>query len=65
MLLMSARAWANKYFSIDSMPAEPTMRRWMQSGAIPARKIAGTWFVDEHQWLAGGDELMSRVLRGE
>jgi hypothetical protein len=64
MLLMTTKIWARKYFAADCQPAEPTMRRWMQSGAVPGRKISGSWWVDEHAWLAGGDELMNRVLNG-
>jgi hypothetical protein len=44
------------------MLPETTLRRWMQSGALPARKIGGSWFIDEHAWLAGGDDLVQRVL---
>jgi hypothetical protein len=29
---------------------------------VPARKIGDTWYIDEHAWLADGDELMLRVL---
>ncbi len=65
MLLMTTHAWATKYFSIDCQPAEPTLRRWMQTGALPGRKIGGKWFVDEHAFVAGGDDLVARVLGGK
>jgi hypothetical protein len=58
----SAANWAEKYFSEDSRPPEPTVRRWMQSGKVPAKKIGGSWFIDEDAWLAGGDVLVERVL---
>ena len=69
MLLLTPKAWREKYFAESSRPPETTLRRWMQDGAIPARKIGGSWFIDEDAWLAGGDdlaadELVQKVLRG-
>jgi hypothetical protein len=29
---------------------------------VPGRKVGGTWYVDEHAWLADGDEQVRRVL---
>jgi len=60
--LMTAPAWAEKYFDEASRPAEITISRWLRSGKIPARKVGGTWYVDEHAWLAGQDDLVRRVL---
>jgi hypothetical protein len=62
MLLMTATAWAEKYFDEGSRPAEVTLMRWLRAGKLPARKVGGTWYVDEHAWLAGDDELVRRVL---
>jgi len=62
MRLMTPSAWVRKHFAEDSFPAETTARNWLRNGAIPARKIGGSWFVDEHAWLADGDELVLRVL---
>ncbi len=62
MRLMTPPAWAEKYFDEASRPPETTLRRWMQIGAVPAKKIGGSWFIDEHAWLAGGDDLVQRVL---
>jgi hypothetical protein len=62
MRYMTPTAWCGKYFAEDSRPPEPTLRRWMQCGAVPARKIGGSWFVDEHAWLSNGDVLVERVL---
>jgi hypothetical protein len=59
---MTPHEWSEKYFAEASRPPETTLRRWMQSGALPARKIGGSWFIDEHAWLAGGDDLVQRVL---
>ena len=47
------------------MPSNLTLRRWIKKGAIPGKKIGGSMFIDEDAWLAGGDELVARVLRGE
>lgn len=62
MRFLTPSVWLEKYFAEDSRPPEPTLRRWMQQGALPAKKIGGSWFIDEHAWLADGDELIERVL---
>lgn len=64
MRLLAPRIWATKYFSVDCLPPEPTLRRWMKTGAVPGRKIGGTWYVDDDAWLANGDDLVARVLSG-
>ena len=62
MRLMTVPAWVDKYFDEGSRPAEITQQRWLRSGKVPGRKVGGTWYVDEHAWLAGDDELVRRVL---
>lgn len=64
MRLITTAEWSAKYFSEVSRPAEVTIRRWCrnwkESGL--ARKVGGAWFIDEHRWLAQGDELVEAVL---
>lgn len=62
MRLMTAAAWVEKYFDADSRPADLTLQRWLRAGKVPGRKVGGTWYVDEHAWLATDDELVRRVL---
>lgn len=62
MRLMTVNLWVLKYFDEASRPAEVTLMRWLRQGKIPGRKVGGSWFVDEHAWLANGDELVLRVL---
>src|SRR3546814_12652810 len=62
MILMSAQAWTAKYFDEASRPAEITVLRWLRDGKLSGRKVGGKWFVDEHAWLADGDDLVQRVL---
>lgn len=62
MKLLTASAWAEKYFAEGSRPAEITLARWLRKKVIPSKKVGGTWYVDEHEWLAGGDELVRKVL---
>lgn len=62
MKLMTAHAWVEKYFEAGSRPSEITLQRWLRSGKVPGRKVGGTWYVDEHAWLADGDDLVQRVL---
>jgi hypothetical protein len=65
MRYITPTAWLNKYFAEDSRPPEPTLRRWMQNNAVPAKKIGGSWFIDEHAWLSHGNQLVERVLGAE
>jgi hypothetical protein len=60
--LLTAHAWLEKYFEEGSRPAEITLHRWLRQAKIPGRKVGGTWYVDEHAWLAEGDDLVQRVL---
>lgn len=60
--LLTAQAWIQKYFAEECRPAEITLHRWLRQGKIPGRKVGGTWYVDEHAWLADGDDLVQRVL---
>jgi hypothetical protein len=62
MHLMTPHQWAQKYFDPDSCPSEVTLRRWLTQGKIPGRKVGGSWYVDDHAWLADGDELVRQVL---
>lgn len=62
MHLMTPQKWVEKYFDDGSRPSEMTVRRWLSTEKLPGRKIGGTWYVDEHAWLADGDELVLRVL---
>lgn len=62
MLLMTIQAWSKKYFVQGEAPSELTVRRWIQREILPGKKIGGTWYIDEHSWLANGDELILRVL---
>lgn len=62
MKLMTPEAWSAKYFDESSKPAIMTLRRWLRDGVVPARKIGGTWYIDEHAWVADGDELVLKVL---
>lgn len=62
MLLMTPQKWVEKYFDVGSRPSEVSLRRWLNEGKIPGRKVGGSWYVDEHAWLADGDELVLQVL---
>lgn len=62
MRLISIPMWQAKFFAKGSEPAEPSVRRMLREGRLPGRKVGGTWYVDEHSFLADGDELVLRVL---
>jgi len=63
MHLMTAEKWLDRYFDPSSRPSIATLQRWLRDGKIPAKKVGGTWFIDEHAWLADGDDLVARVLK--
>lgn len=64
MRLIAVEPFLDKYFAEDSRPSERTLRRWLRTDKLPARKVGGTWYVDEDLWLADGDPLVERVLSG-
>lgn len=63
MNLLTTDAWLERYFDPSSRPSVATLQRWLRDGKIPGKKVGGTWFIDEHEWLADGDDLVSRVLK--
>ncbi len=63
MHLMTTEKWLDRYFDPSSRPSIATLQRWLRDGKIPAKKVGGTWFIDEHAWLADGDDLVERVLK--
>jgi len=63
MKLLTADKWLQKYFDDNSRPSVATLQRWLRDGKIPGKKVGGTWFIDEHEWLADGDLLVERVLK--
>lgn len=64
MKLMLAQRWAEKYFDESSRPDTQLLGRWCRQGKIPCQKVVGQWYIDEHEWLAGGDDLVASVLAG-
>jgi hypothetical protein len=63
MKLLTTDRWLDVYFEADSRPSVATLQRWLRDGKIPGKKVGGTWFIDEHEWLADGDDLVGRVLK--
>ena len=63
MKLLTTDRWLDVYFDTDSRPSVATLQRWLRDGKIPGKKVGGTWFIDEHEWLADGDDLVERVLK--
>lgn len=53
-----------RYF--EERPGERSLRRqlkaWEKEGM--ARKMAGSWYIDEHKFLANGDPLVEQALAG-
>nr|WP_313510254.1 hypothetical protein [Stenotrophomonas geniculata] len=62
MQLMTPERWLARYFEEGSRPSMQVLQRLLREGKLPGRKVGGTWFIDEHEWLVGGDDLVARVL---
>jgi len=62
MRLITIPKWRERHFEEGSAPDEVTVRRWLRTGKLAGKKVGGTWYVDESEWLADGDELVRRVL---
>ncbi len=62
MQLMTPERWLDRYFEEGSRLSMQVLQRLLREGKIPGRKVGGSWFIDEHAWLAGGDDLVARVL---
>jgi len=69
---------ARRFSTLSELAAEAnvsdeTLRRWVQSGALPAHKLAGTtWRVDRRDWRdflsksrTDGDMLTKSMGRNE
>lgn len=63
MKLLTTEAWLERYFDPTCRPSLAQTQRWLRDGKIPGKKVGGTWFIDEHEWLADGDDLVERVLK--
>lgn len=64
MKLMTIDEWTAENFTPKSRPSDFTVRRWLREDKIAGIKIGKEWFVDQHAWLSGGDDLVERVLSG-
>jgi len=62
MRLTSIPKFQRRYFEPGSEPCARTVRRGIERGDIPGRKVGGQWFVDLHLFEAAGDPLVARVL---
>lgn len=63
MKLLTPDEFCAKYFSPGSKPAPSTLRKWLRGSVLPARKIGGTWFIDDDKFVANGDSLVERALK--
>lgn len=62
MRLMTPERWLDRYFEEGSRPSMQVLQRLLREGKLPGRKVGGAWYIDEHEWLANGDDLVLRVL---
>ncbi|MDB5974407.1 MAG: hypothetical protein JWR07_1167 [Nevskia sp.] len=69
---MEVGQFVEKHFAEGSRPSRNTLMRWLQGGKLPgARKIGGTWYVDEAIFQSSPstgnaivDAQVSKILQG-
>lgn len=62
--MIPVQEWIERRFGdAKKKPHAQSVRRWIDSGAVPGKKIGGRYFVDaELEQQLTGDELVDRVL---
>lgn len=63
MQLITAERWLERYFEEGSRQSTQVLKRLLRAGKLPGRKVGGAWYIDEHEWLASGDDLVASVLQ--
>lgn len=64
--LMTLRQYRAVRFARGSEPSMGTLKRWVNAGTLPAKKLGGVWYVEVKQEAANtGDPLVDRVLAGD
>jgi len=63
--LVSPREWiAMRFTRAQKKPHPSSVRRWVESGDLPGKKIGGRWYVDiDAEAISTGNELADKVLR--
>ena len=62
MMLMLASQFAEQHFADGSRPSASTLRRWIDEGVLPGRRIGNNYYVDIHRYSAVNDQLVLKVL---
>lgn len=65
-MLVSPVEWIERRFrDAKRKPHPSSVRRWIESGELPGKKIGGRWFVDlAAEKNETGNELVDKVLAG-
>lgn len=63
MCLISPQEFIAKEFSADSAPHEHTVRRWIENGYLPGRRIGSRHYIDDTAFQANGNPIVEKVLR--
>lgn len=61
-MFMLPSQFANRYFCKGSAPSQTTLRKWIDDGLLPGRKVGSKYYVDIAKFQSGGDELLERIL---
>jgi hypothetical protein len=66
-MLVSPREWIKlRFLNAAGKPDPSSVRRWIDAGEIPGKKIGGRYYVDIQAEISStGNDLADRVLRGE
>jgi len=59
---MTPERWLDRYFEEGSRPCMQVLQQLLHERKLPGGKVGGAWFIDEHEWLANGADLVLSVL---
>ena len=62
MSLVSIEQFVSDAFAEGSRPTTATVRRWIESGDVPGRRIGKLFFVDYASWQSRSNPIASRIL---
>lgn len=63
MRFVKLAEFRRRYFDAPR-PSERTLRRQVESGELPGKRMGKLYYIDLHKWLADGDALVERTIAG-
>ena len=65
--MLTPQEWIDRRFpQAKKKPHPSSVRRWIESGELPGKKIGGRWYVDEvAEQRRTGDDVVDRILNDD